>query len=192
MRSFRSAAPVAAATACLTSWRSNANSPSSERPVPPSQQLAPGPYRRVGNVIFVTAIDHPFKFGWEANKMLRDLRIEFKGQNVVHPDIPEVRLRLWRVRHAVKCELVDLDEAKALIGVPAHVTFSDIAKTIPDNFGRRGGSASPLLRAKVNFTAYRRMRMKDIMLRDAVELRLLAEKKKLRAARESAQAKGPQ
>lgn len=141
-----------------------------------------GPYRRVGNVFIVTCEDHPFKHGWEVNRMLRDLRLEFKGQTTIHPDIPEVRKRLWRVRHIVRVDLLDLDAAKELVGIPAHVSFSDLASQIPRSFGRGGATANPGIRSKVRFMRLRRMRLRDILHRDQLEKSILEEKRKLLAA----------
>jgi ribosomal protein L30/L7E len=148
-------------------------------PPQPDNLLASGPYRRVGNVIIVTAMDHPFKHSWEVNKMLRDLRLEFKGQTVIVPDTPEYRLRLWRTRNCVKIEMIDLDEAKRMIGVPEHIRFTDLQRQLPRRFGRLPGVPFPYLRSRLHFLHYRRMRMRDILHRDSVELRLLEEKKRL-------------
>ncbi|AIN95405.1 hypothetical protein LPMP_040810 [Leishmania panamensis] len=139
--------------------------------------IAPGPYRRVGNVFIVSCVDHPFKFSWEVNRMLRELRLEFMGQTTIVPDIPQVRKRLWRVRHVVRIDQLDLDEAKALIGVPEHISFRDLAAQIPPTFGRGGSVANPHMRSKMNFMRLRRMRLRDVMHRDQLEKRLLEEKR---------------
>lgn len=139
--------------------------------------IAAGPYRRVGNVFIVTCIDHPFKFSWEVNRMLRELRLEFMGQTTVVPDIPSVRKRIWRVRHVVRIDQLDLDEAKALIGIPEHISFRDLAAQIPPTFGRGGSVANPHMRSKMNFMRLRRMRLRDVMHRDQLEKRLLEEKR---------------
>ncbi|CAJ1005014.1 hypothetical protein Q4I28_000329 [Leishmania naiffi] len=139
--------------------------------------IAPGPYRRVGNVFIVACVDHPFKFSWEVNRMLRELRLEFMGQTTIVPDIPQVRKRLWRVRHVVRIDQLDLDEAKALIGVPEHISFRDLAAQIPPTFGRGGSVANPHMRSKRNFMRLRRMRLRDVMHRDQLEKRLLEEKR---------------
>ncbi|GET85692.1 hypothetical protein, conserved [Leishmania tarentolae] len=139
--------------------------------------IAAGPYRRVGNVFIVTCIDHPFKFSWEVNRMLRELRLEFMGQTTIVPDLPQVRKRLWRVRHIVRIDQLDLDEAKALIGVPEHVSFRDLAAQIPPTFGRGGSAANPHMRSKMNFMRLRRMRLRDVMHRDQIEQRLLEAKR---------------
>jgi ribosomal protein L30/L7E len=144
--------------------------------------MAPGPYRTVGNVIIVRCIDHPFKHFWEVNKELRDLRLEFKGQTTVVPDTPFFRKKLWRVRHVVKLDMMDLDEVRSLIGVPSHIKFQELRQQIPLNFGRGRGRRSPFSRSRVNFHALRSQRLRDILERDAVEKRLLAKKKELRAA----------
>nr|7ANE_S Chain S, uL30m [Leishmania major] len=138
--------------------------------------IAAGPYRRVGNVFIVTCIDHPFKFSWEVNRMLRELRLEFMGQTTVVPDIPPVRKRIWRVRHVVRVDQLDLDEAKALIGIPEHISFRDLAGQIPPTFGRGGSVANPHMRSKMNFMRLRRMRLRDVMHRDQLEKRLLEER----------------
>lgn len=141
--------------------------------------ITAGPYRCVGNIFIVHCVDHPFKFGWEVNRMLRELRLEFMGQTTIVPDVPEVRKRLWRVRHVVRVDMLDLDEAKALIGVPEHISFSDLNAQIPATFGRGKGTSSPVIRSKVNFMRFRRMRMRDVMHRDELEKRLLEEKRKI-------------
>eukprot|EP00744_Colponema_vietnamica_P024884 GILI01036423.1.p1 GENE.GILI01036423.1~~GILI01036423.1.p1 ORF type:complete len:206 (-),score=30.58 GILI01036423.1:71-688(-) len=143
------------------------------------------PHRKVGNVFIIYCIDHPFKYQWETARMLRELRIEFKGQTVICPDIPQVRLRLWRVRHIVKIDMVDTDELKQMIGVPSHIKFSDLRRQLPVHVGDANKSAgNPYLRSRVDFMLYRRQRMRDIMHRDQQELKLLAEKKKLKAAQQ--------
>ncbi|KAG5487520.1 hypothetical protein LSCM1_07477 [Leishmania martiniquensis] len=140
--------------------------------------IAAGPYRRVGHVFIVTCIDHPFKFSWEVNRMLRELRLEFMGQTTIVPDVPQVRKRLWRVRHIIRIDQLDLDEAKALIGVPEHISFRDLAAQIPPTFGRGGSVANPHMRSKMNFMRLRRMRLRDVMHRDQLEKRLLEEKRR--------------
>lgn len=162
----------AQATATATTTTASCDSPRNE-----TTMLA-GPYRRVGNVFVVSCEDHPFKHGWEVNRMLRDLRIEFRGQTVIHPDIPDVRKRLWRVRHLVRIDIMDLDEAKALVGVPAHMNFSELNAQIPATFGRGGGVSSPSIRSKVRFMRLRRMRLRDVLHRDELEKRLLEEKRR--------------
>lgn len=132
-----------------------------------------GPYRRVGNVFIVSCIDHPFKFSWEVNRMLRELRLEFMGQTVIVPDLPQVRTRLWRVRHLVRIDRLDLDEAKALVGIPEHIHFRDLKAQIAPSFGRGQATSSPVIRSKVNFMRYRRMRLRDILHRDKLEKELL-------------------
>lgn len=137
------------------------------------------PFRKVGNVLIVHCVDHPFKFSWEINRMLRDLRLEFMGQTVIVPDIPPVRKRLWRVRHIVRVDALDLDEAKALIGVPKHITFTDLNSAIPVHFGRGPAGASPNIRSRRNFMRLRRMHLRDVVHRDEVEKRLLEERRSL-------------
>lgn len=136
------------------------------------------PHRRVGNIFIVHCVDHPFKFGWEINRMLRELRLEYMGQTSIVPDIPVVRKQLWRVRHVVRIEQIDLDEAKALVGVPEHISFRDLNAQIPASFGRGGATANPVLRSKRNFMRYRRMRMRDVLHRDQLEKRLLEERRR--------------
>lgn len=111
--------------------------------------------------------------------MLRDLRLEFRGQVSIHPDIPAVRKLLWRTRHVVTIERLDLDAAKELVGIPKHIQFRDLARQIPSTFGRTRAVPNPMLRSKMNFMQYRRMRLRDILHRDAVEKKLLAAKKKI-------------
>jgi ribosomal protein L30/L7E len=143
--------------------------------------MAPGPYEQVGNVFLVYCDDHPFKHAWEVNRVLRDLRFEFKGQLTIHPDTPQVRERLFRVRHIVSIEMVALDELKQMMGVPAHITFSDLATGIPLNHGRGPAAAMPLTRSRINFVQNRRMRLRDVMERDAAELKLLKLRKEAAA-----------
>ncbi len=149
-----------------------------------SQRMTLGPYRVVGNVIVVRCIDHPFKHFWEVNKELRDLRLEFKGQTVVVPDTPAVRTKLWRVRHVVKLDMLDLDEVRQLVGVPTHIKFQELRQQIPLNFGRGRGRRSPFARSRVAFHSLRSQRLRDILERDAVEKRLLAKRKALRAGQQ--------
>ena len=140
------------------------------------------PYRKVGNVLIIHVTDHPFKYSWELNAMLRQLRIEFRGQVVIHPDIPDVRLALWRVRHIVQVESINTDELKAMLGVPEHITFRDLAREMPNVAKTHLGSSGYL----ENFNAFRQLRqdrIKDIMKRDKLELTLLAERKKLKASK---------
>ncbi|CAD2220251.1 hypothetical protein AGDE_02167 [Angomonas deanei] len=126
--------------------------------------------------------DHPFKYSWEVNRVLRDLRLEFRGQTVIVPDIPAVRRQLWRVRNMVRIDMLDLDEAKALVGIPEHIQFRDLNRQIPATFGRGKGVPNPHLRSKKNFMHLRRMRLRDVLHRDALELRLLEEKRKALSA----------
>jgi ribosomal protein L30/L7E len=140
----------------------------------------------VGNIIVVRCIDHPFKHFWEVNKELRDLRLEFKGQTVVVPDTPFVRKKLWRVRHVVQLDMLDLDEVRALIGVPTHVKFQELRAQIPLNFHRGVARRSPFARSRVNFHALRAQRLRDILERDALEKRLLLKKKELRDRQQTA------
>lgn len=165
------AATTAAATAAGAPPASNAAAPS-------TTAVAAGPYRRVGNIFFVHCIEHPFKFSWEVNRTLRELRLEFMGQTTIVPDTPQMRKRLWRVRHIVRVDHLDLDEAKALIGVPEHMSFRDLAAQLPSNFGRTRAVANPRLRSKMNFMELRRMRLRDVMHRDQLEKKLLAEKRR--------------
>ncbi|RNF01969.1 hypothetical protein TraAM80_06689 [Trypanosoma rangeli] len=166
--------------------QSHTNTSIKESTTVASTSIAPGPYRHVGNIFIVQCDDHPFKHSWEINRMLRELRLEYKGQTTILPDIPPVRKQLWRVRHVVKVDMLDLDEAKTLIGVPEHVSFSDLASQIPATFGRVRAVANPVLRSKMNFMKLRRMRLRDVLHRDALELRLLEERRKAaRAAQQN-------
>ncbi|KAH9601454.1 hypothetical protein LSM04_002087 [Trypanosoma melophagium] len=146
--------------------------------------IAPGPYRCVGNIFIVHCDDHPFKHSWEINRVLRELRLEYKGQTTIVPDIPPVRRQLWRVRHVVRVDALDLDEARALIGVPEHVDFADLAAQLPAAFGRIRGVANPVIRSKMNFMQLRRMRLRDVLHRDALELRLLEERRRALATQQ--------
>lgn len=141
-----------------------------------------GPYRRVGNIFIVLCVDHPFKFSWEINHVLRSLRLEYMGQTVIHPDIPEVRRLLWRVRHVVRVDMLDLDEAKAMVGIPEHINFSDLSAQIPPTFGRGKAYSSPVMRSKANFMRLRRMRLRDVVQRDELEKQLLEERRRLVAS----------
>ncbi|PWV12433.1 hypothetical protein C3747_51g175 [Trypanosoma cruzi] len=140
--------------------------------------IAPGPYRVVGNIFIVHCNDHPFKHSWEINRMLRELRLEFKGQTTIVPDIPQVRKQLWRVRHVVRIDMLDLDEAKALIWRAGAHQFWRSCFTNPGVFGRVRAVANPVLRSKMNFMKLRRMRLRDVLHRDALELRILEERRK--------------
>lgn len=62
--------------------------------------------------------------------------------------------------------MLDLDEVKALIGVPEHITFTDLLGQMNNFFGRVKGCATPTLRSKFNFMRYRRMRLRDVLVRD--------------------------
>ena len=157
---------------------------SSHSPVSKSQQVLPGPYRRVPNIIVLRSIDHPFKNGWEVAKVLRDLRIEFKGQTVIHPDVPRVRELIWHCRHMVEIDIISIDEMKSILGIPKHITFTDLQRTLPHSFHRTPNQGNPLMHGKVQFSEYRKMRLRDIMQRDALELKILHEKK-IKAAQQN-------
>lgn len=172
--------PVASAM-CRRLSSTDAPAASSAVLAPSSQRLAPGPYRKVGNVFIVRCHDHPFKHFWEVNKELRDLRLEFKGQTSIVPDTPMFRQKLWRVRHIVGIDMLDLDEVRELIGVPSHIKFKELVSQLPKNFQQTKGMKGPLLRSKMNFMQLRQQRLRDILQRDQVELRLLEKKKLLRA-----------
>lgn len=181
-----------------TSWRPNSSSSSAAaapqasqededaaraaRRLTPPGSAAGATYRRVGNVFVVRCVDHLFKHGPEVNAALRTLRFEFKGQTTIHPDIPEVRKALFVARHCVTIDAIDLDEAKEIVGIPAHMEFRDLARQIPPGTWRVKSQASPLMASKVQFTEQRRARLRDIFDRDAVELKLLKKKKQLRSA----------
>ena len=172
-----------------TSVCSPAQCSSSRRPcatttdeVPPEQQLAPGPYRKVGNIFVVNVHDHPYKYGWEINRCLRDLKLEHRGEVRVHPDTPEVRERLFRVRHLVNIDMMTTDEAKDMIGVPRAVGFAQLKTTLPRNYGAGLTQDRDVEQSWVDFMETRRNRLRDIMQRDALELRLLKRRKELAAA----------
>lgn len=110
--------------------------------------------------------------------MLRELRLEFMGQMTIVPDIPMVRRQLWRVRHVVRVDMLDLDEAKALAGIPEHITFSDLNAQITPTFGRGRSYSSPVIRSKAEFFKLRRMRLRDVLHRDQLEKELLEEKRR--------------
>ncbi|KPI84582.1 hypothetical protein ABL78_6372 [Leptomonas seymouri] len=176
--SGRCLAAAASTTAATAAFGQSSAAPSTISANTNTTVIASGPYRRVGNIFIVTCVDHPFKFSWEVNRMLRELRLEFMGQTTIVPDIPQVRKRLWRVRHIVRVDHLDLDEAKALIGVPEHISFRDLAAQIPTTFGRGPAVGNPQLRSKMNFMQLRRMRLRDVMHRDRLEKRLLEEKRR--------------
>lgn len=151
---------------------------SSSLPSSNATTVVRGPHRRVGNVFVVLCVDHPFKHSWEVNRMLRELRLEFMGQISIVPDIPLVRRQLWRVRHVVRVDMLDLDEAKAWIGVPEHITFSDLNAQITTTFGRGKAYSSPVIRSKAEFMKIRRARLRDVLHRDQLEKELLEEKRR--------------
>jgi ribosomal protein L30/L7E len=142
------------------------------------------PYRKVGNVLMIHCTDHPFKYSWELNSMLRQLRIEYRGQVVIHPDIPDIRLALWRVRHIVHVEAINTDAVKEMLGIPEHVSFKDLARELP-HIAKESLGTSGYMEQVMDFRQLRRDRIKDIMKRDRLELTLLAERKKLRAAQQA-------
>ena len=157
----------------------------SDKAVPEAQRMAPGRYRRVGHVFIVEVVDYPFKYEWEINHILRLLRLEFRFQTSIVPDEPRTRAMLFRVRHIVRINQVDTDELKKMLGIPSHVHFRDMLKTLPD--GVWGGDAIQMT-GDINykysltaFTRFRKDRLKDILHRDALELKLLKEKKRLKA-----------
>ena len=138
-------------------------------------------YKRVGNVLIVRVTEYPFKFGWELNKILHELRIEFHGQVVIHPDIPEIRHKLFLVRHIVSIEMMDLDSVRKFLGIPGHIKFKSLLS------GMGNGPSPQLLgnavevQGRQQLTAVRRQRLKDVMHRDSLELRLLAARKELKS-----------
>ena len=137
-------------------------------------------YTKIGNIFIIKCTDYPFKYSWEVCRMLRDLRLEFRGQVVIFPDIPAVRLRLWRCRHVVSVDMMSTVELKKKLGVPSHITFRDLARQLPSHMGDANrGAGDAYLRSRVDFMAYRRERLRDIMHRDQQELKLLSERKKL-------------
>ncbi|ORC85397.1 uncharacterized protein TM35_000351410 [Trypanosoma theileri] len=181
---FHATAIMLSTPSTSTTTTSTNTMKSSSNSAGPGTCIAPGPYRCVGNVFIVHCDDHPFKHSWEINRMLRELRLEFKGQTAIVPDIPQVRRQLWRVRHVVRVDTLDLDEARALIGVPEHVGFADLAAQLPAAFGRGRAVANPVMRSKMNFMQLRRMRLRDVLHRDALELRLLEERRKALATQQ--------
>jgi len=151
-----------------------------------AQRLTPGPYEKVGNVFIVESNSHLWNIGWESARELRMLNFEFKGQVTIHPDIPAVRNRLFHVRHLVTIDVMPLDELKDRLGSPQHISFSDLAAQYPDAWGECPtqllSPGSPHNTSKKRFTQYRRDRLKDIMHRDAAELKLVRAKKQLMMA----------
>lgn len=145
--------------------------------MPESDRLAPGPYRKVGNIFIVHVTQHPFIYGWEINRALRQLRLEYRGEVRVIPDTPAMREWLFRVRHVVNIDMLSLDEAKDMLGIPRGVNFSDLRKSLPRNFGPGVIQDFDTDQAFVDFMEARRMKLRDVMQRDAVELRLLKKRK---------------
>lgn len=180
LRSLRTAqlqsfTPIVATSAALSVGLRSCSSTS----IPESHRATPGPYRKVGNIFLVSCADIPAKYTPQINKILRELRFEFRGQVTVHPDTPEVRERLFRVRHIVKFDMITTDEAKAILNIPEYVTFSDLEAGGINRYGAAGPSAPyPYLKSRFMFDNYRRQRIQDILERDQVEMKLLEAKKK--------------
>jgi ribosomal protein L30/L7E len=150
--------------------------------VPASQRLTPGPYRKVGNILIVHVVEHPFKYGWELNRALRKLKLEYRGEVRVMADTPKNRQWLFRVRHIVKIDMMNTDEVKEMLGIPASVSFSALKQNTPRNFGTGIVRDFDSAQSFADFAEVRRMRLRDIMQRDAVELRLLQKRKEAAAA----------
>ncbi|KAK7198505.1 hypothetical protein NESM_000811800 [Novymonas esmeraldas] len=184
-RALHTTHSVLATTTTTTTSTHQLHQQQQQQQQPSTTAIAAGPYRRVGNIFIVSCIDHPFKFSWEVNRVLRELRLEFMGQSTIMPDIPATRKRLWRVRHIVRVDQLDLDEARALVGVPEHISFRDLASQITPTFGRGRAVANPGLRSKMNFMQLRRMRLRDVLHRDALERRLLEEKRNAKQQQQS-------
>ncbi len=159
-------------------------------PVSLEESMATGvaPYRKVGNIFVVRFIDHFFKHGPEVGQALRSLRFEFKGQTTIHPDIPEVRKHLFAARHCLAIDILSLDEAKQILGIPQHIEFRDLAAQLPQNPHKGPAVGSPFMATKVMFSQYRRARLADILQRDEVEKQLLETKKKLLAKQQQKKA----
>lgn len=160
-----------------SSFRASSSSSSSSE-IPPSQKATPGPYRKVGNIFICHCNEIPAKYTPQINKILRDLRFEFRGQVTVHPDVPAVRERLFRVRHIVKIDMISTDEMKQILDIPEYVTFNDLEAGGLNKYRQSGPSTPyPYLRSYFQFDNYRRKRIADILERDSVELKLLEAKK---------------
>jgi ribosomal protein L30/L7E len=173
--------PVVAAQSTLR-WASTSSSDVGQGAVSADQQLAPGPYRRVGNIIVAHVVDHPYKYGWEIHRALRNLKLDYRGESRVLPDTPQVREWLFRVRHIVSVDMMSLDEAKDMLGVPRGVTFRELQAALPHNSGAGVQRDFDTEQGFVDLAETRRMKLRDVMQRDALELRLLRKKKEALAS----------
>ena len=148
--------------------------------LPEKARLSPAPYYKVGNIIIVELRTHLWQQGWELARDLRWLRFEYRGQVTAHPDIPEVRERLFHVRHLVTLDMISLDELKNLLRVPPHIHFSDLSAQYPATWGEVSFSWGCYGAARKLFSQYRRDRLRDIIHRDTIEKRLVAVQKQLK------------
>jgi ribosomal protein L30/L7E len=168
--------------ACFRSCSSSSSTSTEhqQQPPPESQQATPGPYRKVGNVFLCLCTDIPAKYTPQINKILRELRFEFRGQLTAHPDTPAVREKLFRVRHIVKVEMISTDEMKESLNIPEHVTFCDLEAGGLNRFRGTGPSAKyPYVKSMIRFANFRKQRIQDILERDQVEIKLVEAKKNL-------------
>lgn len=176
--SFLNAATTVLPFCSLRNCSTTSNNNNNSAAVPPTHQAQTGPYEKVGNIFICYNTDIPAKYTPQINLILRHLRFEFRGQMTIHPDTPEIREKLFRVRHLVRVEMVSLDEAKEILGVPQHVKFRDLESNGLNNYRQVGPDAMhPYIRSQIRFRRYRKERIRDILERDQVELKLLDAKK---------------
>ena len=152
---------------------SSESKPEERQRLPEHDQLKAGPYQKVGNIIIIELNHHLWQQPWEVSRALRELNFEYRGQVTVHPDIPEVRERLFHCRNLVNIDIMPIDEMKRLLCIPAHITFNDLLSQIPETWGDHPPATFEYTVAVKKFAQYRKERIRDIMHRDAMELRLL-------------------
>ena len=155
-----------------------------QKEVPVHDQLKTGPFQKVGNVIIIELNSHLWQQPWEISRALRQLNFEFRGQVTVHPDIPEVRERLFHCRNLVNIDIVPIDEMKRLLCIPSHITFSDLLSQFPETWGEHPSAVFEYTVALKKFAQYRKERIRDIMHRDAVEMRLVRLRRQMKASNE--------
>merc|ERR1711991_238268 len=79
-------------------------------------------------------------------------------------------------------DMMSTDEVKEMLGIPAAVNFTELEAALPRNFGANVVKDFDTEAVFADFMETRRMRLRDVMQRDALELKILAEKKKALAA----------
>ncbi|KNH05876.1 hypothetical protein XU18_3153 [Perkinsela sp. CCAP 1560/4] len=159
--------------------------------VPLNQQLAQGPYQKVGNVIIIELNHQVWQQPWEICRYLRQLNFEFRGQVTVHPDIPEVRERLFHCRHLVNIDIVPIDEIKRSLCIPSHITFSDLLSQFPETWGEHPAAVFDYTNALKKFAQFRKERIRDIMNRDATEMRLVKLRRKIKQTEKATKEASP-